>query len=163
MSKAYVRILVLSLLCLGLLESITIGERAMPEKNLAYPVLIMLDNGKAASGFYLRDTQKFYLVTAKHVLFKQSEQSLLVAKVTLISYPAKESVTGRLKLEVDLAALHKKGLVKIHKTHDVAVVQLGETKGHGEEYSIFWLKEIKRVRRVKLLSSCWCKSSLGKG
>lgn len=42
--------------------------RALPDDNLAYPVLITLKNS-TGSGFYVNTNTGMYLVTAKHVLF----------------------------------------------------------------------------------------------
>jgi hypothetical protein len=45
------------------------AQRAIPDDNLAYPVLITLGNGSSGSGFFLNTSDAVYLVTAKHVLF----------------------------------------------------------------------------------------------
>ena len=50
--------------------------RAMPDDNLAYPVLITLKTG-GGSGFYLNAKTAIYLVTAKHVLFDPNTGKLL--------------------------------------------------------------------------------------
>jgi Trypsin-like peptidase domain len=50
--------------------------RAIPDDNLAYPVLIVLDKGGTGSGFYLTDGNCLYLVTARHVLFDAASGAL---------------------------------------------------------------------------------------
>lgn len=50
------------------------AQRAIPDDNLAYPVLISLGNGTSGSGFYLNSSDAVYLVTAKHVLFEPDTQ-----------------------------------------------------------------------------------------
>jgi hypothetical protein len=45
------------------------SNRALPDDNLGYPVLISFDGGVFGSGFYLDTSSALYLVTAKHVLF----------------------------------------------------------------------------------------------
>jgi len=54
--------------------------RDIPEDNLAYPVLLMSEKigGKVTtgSGFFLRDGQTIYLITARHVLFDSSSVEL---------------------------------------------------------------------------------------
>ena len=48
--------------------------RAIPEDNLKYPVMLALEKGPSASGFYLnKETKVLYFVTVKHVLFKKEE------------------------------------------------------------------------------------------
>ena len=47
----------------------TWAARALPDNNLSYPVLIILSNQSTGSGFYLNTGNKYYFVTAKHVLF----------------------------------------------------------------------------------------------
>lgn len=60
------------------------GIRAIPDDNLAYPVLVELDSKETATGFYLSDKKYIYLVTAKHVLFDKSK-ALKSNGVTLTS------------------------------------------------------------------------------
>ena len=44
------------------------SDRAIPEDNLAYPVLLILKGGGTGSGFYLNTPTTQYLVTANHVI-----------------------------------------------------------------------------------------------
>jgi hypothetical protein len=51
------------------------AQRAIPEDNLAYPVLVT-GNGQAASGFYINvEKGPTYFVTAKHVLFERMRRN----------------------------------------------------------------------------------------
>lgn len=43
--------------------------RDLPDNNLSYPVLITLSNNSTGSGFYLNSGDRYFLVTARHVLF----------------------------------------------------------------------------------------------
>jgi hypothetical protein len=54
-----------------ILSSICHAEamRAIPDDNLAYPVLLTLKGVGQGSGLYLNVNGKLYLVTAKHVIF----------------------------------------------------------------------------------------------
>src|ERR1035437_6546772 len=54
-----------------------VAQRAIPDDNLAYPVLISVGNGSSGSGFFLNTNNAVYLVTSKHVLFNQSNHGLL--------------------------------------------------------------------------------------
>src|ERR1039458_2489713 len=50
------------------------AQRAIPEHNLAYPVLLTIGS-TTGSGFYLNAPDSVYLVTAKHVLFRSEEHT----------------------------------------------------------------------------------------
>jgi hypothetical protein len=102
------------------------GQRAIPDDNLAYPVLIQRSDG-AASGFYLNTRSSIYLVTAKHVLFDPQRGSLRVPQVDLLSYPRNPKEAGRNILAIDLAVLLGAGEVKAHNQEDVVVVRIGTT------------------------------------
>jgi hypothetical protein len=52
------------------------ARRSIPDDNLVYPVLIMLNNGDTGSGFYLDTGTTLYLVTAKHVFFDPDTHTL---------------------------------------------------------------------------------------
>ena len=52
------------------------GYQAIPTDNLAYPVLLTLKGSGTASGFYLNDGTRMYLVTARHVLFDERKLTL---------------------------------------------------------------------------------------
>ena len=58
------------------------AQRLIPDHNLAYPVLITLGNGGTHSGFFLNTSDSVLLVTAKHVLFDLSNQTLLIPTKT---------------------------------------------------------------------------------
>ena len=102
------------------------GQRAIPDDNLAYPVLVQRSDG-AASGFYLNTAGSIYLVTAKHVLFDPQRGSLRVPQVDLLSYPRNPKEAGRNILAIDLAVLLGAGEVKAHNQEDVVVVRIGTT------------------------------------
>ena len=57
--------------------------RNIPEDNLAYPVLILLNSGSTGSGFQLNTGENMYFVTAKHVLF-DDKGNLLSDKAEVI-------------------------------------------------------------------------------
>jgi trypsin-like peptidase len=101
------------------------AQRAIPDDNLAYPVLIQLPD-QIASGFYLNAGSSTYLVTAKHVLFDQQTGRLRNGPVTLISYSSNPKESGANVLQLDLAALSQAGRIKGHAAADVAVIQIAE-------------------------------------
>ena len=48
-------------------------QRALPDDNLAYPVLVTFKNSQG-SGFYLTTPSALYLVTATHVLYDPADK-----------------------------------------------------------------------------------------
>jgi len=102
------------------------AQRAIPDDNLAYPVLITLKNGSTGSGFYLNTSKAVYLVTAKHVLFDPKTQKLLGTALELLSYSKDPSDSSRNLITVDLSAVEMSGDIKPHPSEDVAVVKLSK-------------------------------------
>lgn len=97
--------------------------RALPQDNLAYPVLITLNTGSMGTGCILNSDNGNYLVTAKHVLFND-QNNLNGATATLKSYTPDLIDTDYTKFTVDLnQVLHDSNLV-LHATHDVCLIRL---------------------------------------
>lgn len=96
-------------------------NRALPDDNLAYPVLITLKNS-AGSGFYINTNTAVYLVTAKHVLFDNAGKSL-EPTFELLSYSKNISDLTPDSFTVDTMALQREN-IKQHPSQDVAVVKL---------------------------------------
>jgi hypothetical protein len=109
--------------CLMCMSTSARAQRAIPDDNLAYPVLVEVP-GELASGFYLNTESSTYLVKAKHVLFDPQTARVRSGPMNLLSYPRnpKESATN--VITVDLAALWQAGQIKGHPTADVAVVRI---------------------------------------
>lgn len=118
-----VRIAVVGLCLLVALANFAQAQRAIPDDNLAYPVLVQRPDG-AASGFYLNTATSVYLVTAKHVLFELPSGRLRSPQLSLLSYPRDPKDPGRNIIAVDLAVLSQAGEVKAHAREDVAVVRI---------------------------------------
>jgi len=117
-------------------------QRDVPDDNLAYPVLIEWAGGRGfASGFYLNTPDNIYLVTAKHVLFHQLEESsaspgkeldLRSPSATLLSRDKDDPRNTSYRLSVNLDGLRGRNEVKWHDTRDVAVVHIARRIGTGE-------------------------------
>jgi hypothetical protein len=138
--KSFARGLSTSLLAGGVLvmyaASGKADERAIPEDNLAYPVLIQASNGSTGSGFYVNDGKYVYLVTAKHVLFDENTQKLpgcgidiktqkpVICGFELLSYSKDPAEKSRNLVALNLSILQENGNVKAHPSQDVAVVRL---------------------------------------
>ena len=96
--------------------------RAIPDDNLAYPVLVTLSNGGTGSGFYLNDPGFIFLVTAKHVLFNGG--SLIAPSAILLSYPKDLNDPGTIEIALDLNTLESAGNILLHPDHDVVLLRL---------------------------------------
>jgi len=107
------------------------AAQAISENALRYPVLVTLDTGSTASGFYLNVEHKhLYFVTAKHVLFRYTKDQLALKsdKADLLSYPAPVSLEDPVRLELDLKVLLENGNIKAHPEKDVAVIKITGTR-----------------------------------
>ena len=109
------------------LASATPAQRAIPDENLAIPVLITIQGVGTGSGFYIRASKYTYLVTAKHVLFNMQTDQLLAPRMDLLSYSRDPSDPTPNLISVDLAAFNALGNgdnIKASPTADVVVVRL---------------------------------------
>ena len=100
------------------------ARRAIPDDNLAYPVLISMKKGGAGSGFYLNVGSAMYLVTAKHVLFDPLTNQLRDVSLDALSYPKDLGDPKRNLITLDLSALNNTGNIKPHPSEDVVVVKI---------------------------------------
>lgn len=101
------------------------ADRAIPDDNLAYPVLVSLDTGSRGSGFFLRTATKVCLVTAAHVLFDETSGNLKGKKAKLLSYSRDPKEAGRNVIELDLPTLLEAERIRRHPTEEVAIVHIG--------------------------------------
>ena len=111
----------------------SLARRAIPDDNLAYPVLITLKTRTVisrGSGFYLNTNNAMYLVTAKHVLAAGLDpdpetQKVPDAEVELLSYSKDHPANPtKIWITVNLPTLKASGDVKAHQSQDVVVVKL---------------------------------------
>jgi len=132
--KGYALVLLLVTVC----PCHSIAQRAIPDDNLAYPVLITLSDCSSiigsvkGSGFLLNTGSEVYLVTARHVLFNEAERvqpgqarPLQCKKAELVSYSRDPKDRQQNRFEVDMQALNEGSKVRAHPTRDVAVIQIG--------------------------------------
>jgi len=158
----------LGAICIALIFvslSTAFGQRAIPDDNLAYPVLIDLTNCTAGtvevkgSGFYLNSGPAVYLVTARHVLFKaiaepNSEAQLLCGKATLVSYSKDPIEKEQNRVSIDLTLLNVAGKVKAHPSHDVAIVEIAKMDdGSNDQHLAATSHTAKPSRGVEILHS----------
>ena len=112
---------------------ITQGEvqagRAIPDDNLAYPVLVSLDTGSNGSGFFLNTATDTYLVTAAHVLFDETSGHLRAKEATLLFYSKNPKETGKNIIKLDLSMLLNAQGIRKHLTQDIAIAHIGKFIG----------------------------------
>lgn len=97
--------------------------RAIPDDNLAYPVLVITGN-TTGSGFYLNTEKATFLVTAKHVLFDPVTKQLNAPRATLISYSKDLADTTKNIINLDLTVLQADKDLISHPSVDVVVVKV---------------------------------------
>ncbi len=141
---------------------------ALPQDYVKYPVMVSLDSGNSASGFYFNDNHSgIYLVTAAHVLFNTesgeaapplrggkdshvlsavdaaSFPPLRAARALLLSYP-EEDLPEPVYMELDLAKLKEQGFLGRHATEDAAAILIGRTEGEGTERKVILSDGVQR-------------------
>ena len=121
-------LIVFALIALGEAQA----DRAIPDDNLAYPVLVNLDSGSNGSGFFLHSATSTYLVTAAHVLFDETSGNLKSKTAKLLSYSKDPKETGRNIFELDLTTLLATKRIRRHSTEDVATVHIADATGTAE-------------------------------
>ena len=102
--------------------SAAIAQRAIPEDNLAYAVLITIGNGYGSGFFINAKSGDVIRGTAKHVLFDPATNRLSDPHVTLLSYSKDTSDPTPNRMMLDMNTLQANGNVKAHSTEDVAVI-----------------------------------------
>jgi hypothetical protein len=102
--------------------------RNLPDDNLSIPALIELEKN-SGSGFYLRNGDIYYLVTAKHVIFEKKEESidftLISSSAKITSYPRNLEIKNPIIFNLDLDRLFRNGNIKMHQSADVAIIKIG--------------------------------------
>lgn len=125
------RLLLAATLCIGLAlwPANARAGRAVPEDHIRYPVLVTLENGYVASGFYVNnEAGEAFFVTARHILFEKDaagNYAPKAAKLLLLSYPRETNLHHPIYLELQLDLLFEKGFAMLHPTQDVAAIHIG--------------------------------------
>lgn len=142
------------------------GVRAIPDDNLAYPVLVKHESGETGSGFYINSGSEIFLVTARHVLTKEplgTVPELVSHKATLLSFGKDPSDPNKNIFLLDLDILARDNQIRYHLKQDVAIVRMGvldvakptETKWHPitgvtvqSQHGIVWL-DVNNINNFK--------------
>jgi hypothetical protein len=108
-----------------------ITAAAVPQDNLAYPVLITLKDGAKGSGFFLNTPKSVYLVTAHHVLAEtnvidpQTQLYKTDADIEAISYSKDFNDTHRNVLTINLHDVQQDSHVIVVPSEDIIAVMIG--------------------------------------
>jgi hypothetical protein len=135
----------------------TMAVREIPDDNLAYPILINLasctgNREGTGSGFFLNTETATYLVTARHVLFGdfkgeyKPDRKPICKQAILISYSRDPKEKGQNIFVLDLAALYTNGNIKVHTTHDVALVHIADPKNFNGKTSLSLVPGVRGVQ-----------------
>lgn len=124
----------------------------LPANNLNYPVRITIGNS-SGSGFFIKHTDKIYLVTAKHVLFQQDSVTknftLFDKKLKVICYPllATGVALSPRVYELNLEMLSLSGDLKSHPSADIVVIKLAAISDvMGSEHVLNMLEAITIIQ-----------------
>jgi hypothetical protein len=150
--RSVIRAIGLVVFSLCLLANPSAAQRALPDDNLAYPVLVAIPGVEEASGFYLNTPTATYLVTAKHVLFSDNGQ-LRGPMMTLLSYAKDPKESGVNRFLVNLAKLNHAGEIKAHSTADVVVVRVAEVLPNTGDSTRVMLQALPGVSTLEVSNS----------
>ncbi len=122
----------------------------IPDDYVKYPVMVSLDSGSSASGFYFNDDRgTIYFATAAHVLFERKAQEPgrvgkpRGAHAMLLSYP-EENGGGPIFIELNLSKLWQQGAIKVHPREDAVVVRVGAVEQTATERKILLTDGVQR-------------------
>jgi trypsin-like peptidase len=103
----------------------------VPQENLKFPILVRLENGAEASGFYFATQSNTFFVTAAHVLFDGTHTNLNANSCTLLSWTTGFEESDRSLVKLNLAALLADSLIKCAVSQDLAVVKISIVTTNG--------------------------------
>jgi hypothetical protein len=110
------------------------AQPILPSQLKQMPVLIQIQTtSKAGTGIYLVESNKWFLITAAHCIFKSestNRSELLGKTATISSLGSNDNGNEKSQYFLDLQQLNDEGLIKRHLNHDVAVVLLGVVSTH---------------------------------
>lgn len=98
----------------------------LPINNLSYPVKIIVGDS-TGSGFFVKNDGDIYLISAKHVIYKQGSLAPINEKLKIIAYAfldAEIQTTPHI-YDVDISILTLDGNIGIDPSLDIVVIKLG--------------------------------------
>lgn len=120
---------------------------------LQYSVLITLHVNKNinayGTGFFFADSTNVYLVTAKHVLFKNDSLKTSICSVEYYQSQVDRSLASNMKIYLKELQLKKK--IYLNKTDDIVIVEIGKiTYENGHVYSNY-SNEVKLIGKSSVV------------
>lgn len=109
--------------------------RAIPDDNLAYPVLVDVGGVSTGSGFLLSCEGTQFLISAKHV-FCDEIGNLKSTKATTVSQPRDPNESSSIVRSLDLGVLESNGAVLDESSKDVIAIRLGTLKPHNDAFTL---------------------------
>lgn len=113
------------------------GQSTLPAHSSSVAVLITLSNGDTGSGFFITTSNHFFLATAGHVLFDKNSGKLLCNQANVSWHYDDGTNHYYSEIQMNLGILHTNNEIRLHPTHDVAIVRLGTltVDGHSEVFN----------------------------
>ena len=118
-------------------------EQVLPDSLRSLPVHISLPltNGNygIGTGIYLLDSNKVFLITAKHVFydFTKLGMPLISSSANFYALPKDKEEKGRDILNVDLRVAEELHILRKHRTRDIAVLYIGSVYTNQTNFSIW--------------------------
>jgi hypothetical protein len=105
--------------------------RYLHDSNLGYPILLILDDDSKGSGFYLQHNLEFFLITARHVLYKKTKVQpadpdnfvLKTIHLRTISYSLDPAILVPHMSNLDLSVLPADS-IRMSDTSDVVAIKV---------------------------------------
>lgn len=119
-------------------------SRYLPDNNLSYPVLIKIGTS-SGSGFIFDDNSWIYLVTAKHVLFKQ-DGNQISSSLHLIMYGENLSIDVPAEFDLDFNLLISTSSVRKHPSADVVVIKIAKLETSPTGMMAHWINGVVQTR-----------------
>jgi hypothetical protein len=113
-----------------------VAQRALPEDNLAYPVLVTTSEG-SGTGFFLASDETVYFVTARHVVYKKPQTGEpkpdRVKNLAIAAFGRDPKDTTQFTADLDLGRLDASNNLLEDSIHDVVVISADQHEMHRDQ------------------------------
>jgi hypothetical protein len=111
------------------------GQSHFENDTHCQPALVVQESGDGAgTGFFVRDSISWYLVTAKHLVLDAKSGKLLAEKYNVLAWSQDLSRDERSNVSLRIKTALDSGKVFYNTKDDVVAIELGKVK-NGKEYS----------------------------
>jgi hypothetical protein len=115
----------------------------LPDDLLQSSVLLKIGN-QYGTGFYLRDSNSVYFITARHCLLNKSFK-ILNDLLELVSYPEEPTKSKQHVIKVYLGDAIKNNCFKYLKNKDIALIKMGWIKPLNKEFQTIEYNDFVRI------------------